>query len=133
MNMNLRASYSFACAAFAALVAAGGLAGCFSEHVSVTAPTGQELCVGAQPADVVRIVDFGFSPAQVTVPKGGKVTWVNCSAASTQHTSTSDTPKWNSGLLGQYATYEQTFDASGSFPYHCDPHPFMKGTVIVQP
>jgi plastocyanin len=131
--MNLRASYSFSCAAFAALVAAGGLAGCFSEHVLVTAPTGQELCVGAQPADVVRIVDFGFSPVQVTVPKGGKVTWVNCSAASTQHTSTSDGAGWDSGLLAQYATFEQTFDAAGSLPYHCEPHPFMKGTVVVQP
>ena len=131
--MNLRASYSFSCAAFAALVAAGGLAGCFSEHVTVTAPTGQELCVGAQPADVVRIVDFGFSPAQVTVPKGGKVTWVNCSASATQHTSTSDATGWNSGLLGQYATFERTFDAAGSNSYHCDPHPFMKGTIVVQP
>ena len=133
MSMNVRASYSFACAAFAAIVTAGGLAGCFSEHVSVLAPTGQELCVGAQPADVVRIVDFGFSPAQVTIPKGGKVTWVNCSAAATQHTSTSDAPKWDSGFLAQYATFEQTFDAAGSFPFHCNPHPFMKGTIVVQP
>jgi plastocyanin len=131
--MNIRASYSFAGAAFAALVAAGGLAGCFSEHVSVTAPTGQDLCVGAQPADVVRIVDFAFSPAQVTVPKGGKVTWVNCSASATQHTSTSDGGVWTSGFLPQYATFERTFDAAGSFPFHCEPHPFMQGTIVVQP
>ena len=130
--MNTRAIYSFACAAFAALVAAGGLAGCFSEHVTFTPPTGQELCTGAQPADVVRIVDFGFSPATVTVAKGAKVTWVNCSASATQHTSTSDTGVWNSGLLAQYATHEETFDATGSLPYHCQPHPFMKGTVVVQ-
>lgn len=130
--MNLRATYSFACAGFAALVAAGGLAGCFSEHVSVTAPTGQELCTGVQPADVVRIVDFGFSPAQVTVPKGGKVTWVNCSASATQHSSTADGGAWNSGLLAQYATYVEDFATAGSFPYHCTPHPFMKGTVVVQ-
>ena len=132
MSMNVRASYSFACAAFAALVVAGGLAGCFSEHVSVTAITEQELCVGAQAADVVRIVDFGFSPAQVTVPKGGKVTWVNCSASATQHTSTADGGAWNSGFLAQYATFQQTFDAAGSFPFHCEPHPFMKGVVIVR-
>lgn len=131
--MNLRASYSFACAAFAALVAAGGLAGCFSEHVTFTPPTGQELCTGAQAADVVRIVDFGFSPATVTVPKGGKVTWVNCSASATQHSSASNTTGWDSGLLAQYATFERTFDAAGSFGYHCNPHPFMTGTVVVQP
>lgn len=129
--MNMRASYSFACAAFAAIVAAGGLAGCFSEHVTVLPPTGQDLCVGAQAADVVRIVDFGFSPATVTVPRGGTVTWVNCSAAATQHTSNSDTGVWASGFLSQYATFTQTFGTAGSFPFHCDPHPFMKGTIVV--
>lgn len=130
--MKIRACYSFACAAFAALVAAGGLAGCFSEHVAFTPPTGQDLCVGAQAANVVRIVDFGFSPATVTIPVGGKVTWVNCSAASTVHTSTADAGAWASGSLAQYVTYERTFDAAGDFPFHCDPHPFMKGTIVVQ-
>ena len=130
--MNLRATYSFACAGFAALVAAGGLAGCFSEHVAFVPPTGEELCSGAQPAGVVRIIDFGFSPSQVTVPKGGKVTWVNCSASATAHTSTADAGTWDSNSLPQYATFEQTFAAAGSFPYHCKPHPFMKGTIVVQ-
>ena len=123
--MNLRACYSFACAAFAALVTAGGLAGCFSEHVAFAAPTGPELCVGAQAANVVRIVDFGFSPATVTIPQGGTVTWVNCSASATVHTSTADGGAWASGSLAQHVTFERTFDAAGSFPFHCDPHPFM--------
>lgn len=130
--MNLRATYSFACAAFAALVTAAGLAGCFSEHVGVTAPDGEQLCTGTQPANVVRIVDFQFSPATVNVAAGTAVTFVNCSASSTQHTSTSDTGVWDSGFLARYATHQQTFPAAGSFPFHCRPHPFMKGTVVVQ-
>jgi plastocyanin len=100
--------------------------------VAFTAPTGQELCVGPQPADVVRIVDFGFSPATVTIPRGGKVTWVNCSAAATQHTSTSDAPGWDSGFLPQYGTFEHTFATAGSAAFHCTPHPFRKGTIVVQ-
>ncbi|HET7464003.1 MAG TPA: plastocyanin/azurin family copper-binding protein [Longimicrobium sp.] len=130
--MNLRATYSISCAAFAALVLAGGLAGCFSEHATVLPPTGQELCSGAQPADVVRIVDFGFSPAQVTVARGGSVRFVNCSASATQHSSTADGGTWDSGLLQQYAVFEKSYATAGSFPYHCTPHPFMKGTVVVQ-
>ena len=130
--MNLRASYSFACAAFAALVTVAGLGGCFSEHVQVTAPTGEELCTGTQPANVVRIVDFGFSPSTLNVPAGTTVTFVNCSANSTQHTSTSDTGVWDSGLLARFATFDRTFAAAGSFAYHCTPHPFMHGTVVVQ-
>ena len=130
--MNLRASYSFACAAFAALVTVAGLGGCFSEHVAVTAPTGEELCAGTQPANVVRIVDFGFSPSTVNVAPGTTVTFVNCSAAGTQHSSTSNTSVWDSGLLARFATFQHTFAAAGSFPFHCTPHPFMQGTVVVQ-
>jgi len=130
--MNLRATYSFACAAFAALVTAAGLGGCFSEHVTVAPPTGEELCTGAQPAGVVRIVDFSFLPAQVPVARGGKVTWVNCTQGNIQHTSTADGATWDSHLLAKFATFEQTFAVAGSFPYHCTPHGFMKGTVVVQ-
>jgi plastocyanin len=130
--MRLRATYSFACAAFAALVTVAGLGGCFSEHATVAPPTGEDLCTGAQPANVVRIVDFGFSPSQLNVAKGTTVTFVNCSASSTQHSSTSNNAVWDSGLLSRFATFEKTFDAAGSFPYHCTPHPFMAGTVTVQ-
>lgn len=130
--INLRATYSFACAVFAAAITVAGLAGCFSEHATIAPPTGEELCTGAQPANVVRIVDFSFSPAQVTVPRNGKVTFVNCSAGSIQHTSTSDNGVWNSGFLVKFATYEREFTAAGSFPFHCEPHPSMKGTVTVQ-
>jgi plastocyanin len=129
--MNLRATYSFACAAFAALVAAAGLAGCFSEHVA-GGTTGQDLCTGAQPANVVRIADFAFTPAQVTVAPGTTVTFVNCSAQATQHSSTSDAGVWDSGLLARFATFEHTFAAAGTFAFHCTPHPFMQGTVVVQ-
>jgi plastocyanin len=130
--MNLKAFFSYACAGFAALVTVAGLAGCFSEHVTVLPPTGQDLCSGAQPADVVRIVDFGYSPASVTVARGGTVKFVNCSASATQHSSTADGGQWDSHLLAQYAIFEQTYAAAGSFGYHCIPHPFMKGTVVVQ-
>jgi plastocyanin len=28
--------------------------------------------------------------------------------------------------------YSRTFGAAGSFPYHCEPHPSMTGTVTVE-
>jgi plastocyanin len=36
-----------------------------------------------------------------------------------------------SGNLGQGGTYEQTFDAPGTFSYTCSIHTAMKGTVTV--
>lgn len=129
--MNFKACFSYACAGFAALVTVAGLAGCFSEHVTVLPPTGKDLCTGAQPADVVRIVDFGFSPASISVSRGGTVRFVNCSAPGTQHSTVGDAGGWDSKLLAQYVIFEHTYATAGSFTYHCEPHPFMKGTVVV--
>ena len=127
--MSLRSIYSFACAGFAAVVAAGSLAGCFSERGATAPPTGAELCTGTQPANVVRIVDFSFQPATLTVARGTTVRFVNC--GTQQHTSTSDASAWNSGLLSTHVVFERAFDAAGSFPYHCNPHPSMRATVVV--
>ena len=128
--MNAKSTYSYACAAFAAAVAVASLAGCFSEHVAITPPTGEELCSGIAPANVVRIQDFAFSPAQVTVAPGGTVIWVNC--GTQQHSSTADGGAWDSGLLPRFTTFERRFDTAGNFPFHCTPHPFMQATVVVQ-
>jgi plastocyanin len=128
--MSIRSLYSFACAAFAAAVAAAGLAGCFSDHTVVEPPTGAQLCSGTQPPNVVRIVDFGFSPSTLTVAKGTKVTFVNC--GTNQHTTTQNAGAWGSPLLSPHETYDVTPAQAGSYGYHCTPHPFMQGTVVVQ-
>jgi plastocyanin len=128
--MNGKTSYSFACAAFAAVVCAGSLAGCFSERVAGTdEPSAEELCNGSQP-NVVRIREYAFGPGTLTVEPGTRVYFANCDSDS--HTSTSDTGVWDSPLLAPNTVYSRVFDAAGSFPYHCDPHPFMTGTVVVQ-
>jgi plastocyanin len=124
--------YSFACAAFAAAVVGLATAGCFSEHVTLidNGPTGQELCAGSQ-ANVVRIQNFAFGPTPISVPRGTRVTWVNCDADA--HTSTSSAGVWDSETLTQYAKFQHTFDAAGSFPYFCEIHPGMQATVTVTP
>jgi plastocyanin len=126
--MNTRAAYSFACAAFAALVAAGSLAGCFSERVAGTTPPGGDLCEGT-PSNTIQIRNYDFVQKTLTVARGTRVTWVNCDPDV--HTSTSDAGVWNSGSLVPDATFQRTFDAAGTFPYHCNPHPNMKATIIV--
>ena len=82
---------------------------------------------------IVVIRDFNFSPAQVSVSLGSKVTWVNCEPAGTAgHTSTADAGAWSSPLLAPGSTFTRQFSTAGAFPYHCDPHPGMSGTVTVQ-
>lgn len=128
--MNSRAAYSFSCAAFAAFIASASLAGCFSERVAVTEPPPGNLCEGT-PANVVQIRNFAFVQNNITVPRGTTVTFVNCDDGVT-HTSTSDNGVWDSGPLAPTSSYQRTFGTAGAFPYHCDPHPSMKGTVTVQ-
>jgi plastocyanin len=127
--MNPRAAYSFSCAAFALAVASASLAGCFSERVAGTNPPPGDLCEGT-PANVIQIRNFAFVQNNLTVSPGTKVTWVNCDTET--HTSTSDNGVWESGALTPGSSFERTFTAAGSFPFHCTPHPSMKGTVVVQ-
>jgi len=79
----------------------------------------------------VNITDFAFSPQSVTIAVGGKVTWINRDPV--QHTATSDVPSEPiaSPFLNQGDSYELTFPKNGTFLYHCIPHPFMTGTIVV--
>ncbi len=126
-TMNLKAAYCFSCSALSLVILLGA---CFSDHVTTAGggPSGAELCAGNQP-NVVRVRDFAFEPATLNVPAGTTVTFVNCDTET--HTSTSDTNAWDSGSLSPATTFQRTFPSAGTFPYHCDPHPFMKGTVVV--
>jgi plastocyanin len=78
---------------------------------------------------------FAFSPATLTIKAGTTVTWKN--GTSVGHTVTSDDGKsFDSGtanpITAQSGTYSHTFTTAGTFPYHCEIHPFMKATIIVQ-
>jgi amicyanin len=114
----------------------GGLAaGCFSEH-DTTAPT-EGVCrlpvdEGVPGSIVVPIANFAFSPAEVRIRVGQTVTWVNCEENGTSHTTHAAGEEWASPLLAPGQAFSHAFDRAGTFDYHCDPHPFMTGRVIVE-
>lgn len=78
----------------------------------------------------VSIDDFAFSPESVTISAGDTVRWTDRDSAS--HTVTSDDGAFASSSALNNATYEVTFDEPGTYAYHCSPHPFITGTIIVQ-
>lgn len=78
----------------------------------------------------VAIEDFAFSPATIKVKKGTTVTWTNND--SVEHTVTGDNGGPDSELIAQGDTYSYTFNETGTFDYHCKPHPSMVGKVIVE-
>ena len=117
-----------------AIAAAGLTASCFSERATDAGPPiDPAVCLASTPpAGFVIIRNFTFQPAQLTVSRGSSVTWVNCESDGTAHTSTSDGAGWTSPLLSPLSGYSRTFSQPGSFPYHCEPHPGMRATVVVQ-
>lgn len=77
----------------------------------------------------VRIVDFAFGPASVTVNVGDTVTWTNEDSAP--HTATADDGSFDTGTLGRGQRGSHTFPAAGTVTYYCNVHPSMTGTVVV--
>jgi plastocyanin len=86
---------------------------------------------GDKPA--VRISNFQFSPASLTVKPGSTVTWTNddTSVHSIKDTSPLATPV--SADLGKGATFSITYQRPGSYSYICGIHQYMTGTVTVAP
>ena len=73
-----------------------------------------------------------YEPKVVTVMVGTKVSWTNHGAVV--HTVSADDGKtFESGNMAAKATFSFTPTTAGTFSYHCKQHPWMKGTLIVQP
>jgi LPXTG-motif cell wall-anchored protein len=78
----------------------------------------------------VTISDFKFAPGTVTVNVGDTVTWSN--SGPTGHSATANDGSFDTGILQKGSSGSHTFSQAGTFSYICKPHPFMKGTVVVQ-
>jgi LPXTG-motif cell wall-anchored protein len=78
----------------------------------------------------VGISDFKFAPGTVTVNVGDTVTWSN--SGPTGHSATATDGSFDTGILAKGSSGSHTFSQAGTFSYICTPHPFMKGTVVVQ-
>jgi plastocyanin len=74
---------------------------------------------------------FSFQPASVSIHVGDTVSWTNNSTGGVPHSTTSDSPGWDSGFLNPGQSFSHAFPTAGSFAYHCAVHPSMHGTVVV--
>jgi plastocyanin len=83
-----------------------------------------------QAAQAVSIVDFGFTPVNLTVAPGTTVTWTNMGGVP--HTTSSDDGAWDSGTRAPGQSFSFTFRNGGSFTYHCNIHPVMSAVITVQ-
>ena len=78
----------------------------------------------------VKIDNFSFGPATLTVPAGTTVTWTN--RDDIPHTVVSDDKVFRSKVLDTDEKFSFTFTKPGTYPYFCSIHPKMTGKVVVQ-
>jgi plastocyanin len=95
---------------------------------------GSRMTAQASPEAAVNVQLFQFQPGELTVRAGTRVTWTN--RDQILHTVTSGTPenrdkKFDGPLDGQGKTFSHTFTPAGTYPYFCDRHQSMRGTVRV--
>jgi plastocyanin len=101
----------------------GAANGTSSNAVGSTASAGAE-------SSQIEMSDDVFKPAQLTVPVGTKVTWVN--RGTKAHTVVGNDKLFDSGLVDVNGQFSYTYTSPGNYPYHCAPHPKMLGLVVVK-
>jgi plastocyanin len=81
------------------------------------------------PGARVAIGFSDYSPATIDVLAGETVEWSNDSVRN--HTVTADGGAFDSGTLPVGGGFTRMFEEAGSFPYHCQLHPSIRGEVDV--
>jgi plastocyanin len=79
----------------------------------------------------VKIDNFTFNPAELTVKPGTTVTWVN--GDDTPHSVVEAGGKFHSKPLDTGEKFTMTFADAGEITYFCGIHPKMTGKIIIKP
>lgn len=124
-----RAIYIVAAIIFTAVV---GIVAAKNNMKTTLPPAASASSIAATP-NAVTIANYEFKPTPVTVKVGTTVTWTNSDIA--RHSIVSDDPQSqfapHGDLINQDGKYTFTFTKPGTYKYHCEPHPYMHGTVVV--
>ena len=82
------------------------------------------------PTAEVKIGNFSFNPATLTVAVGTTVTWTNGDDIPHKVVSTDNVFKGK--VLDTDEKFSYTFPKAGTYPYFCLIHPKMTGKIVVQ-
>jgi plastocyanin len=96
---------------------------------STTAGTAAAQDKAAQES-AIKIDNFSFSPATVTIHVGDTVSWTNHD--DVPHTVVSEDKSFKSKTLDTDENFSYTFTKAGSYSYYCSIHPKMTAKIVVQ-
>jgi plastocyanin len=93
-----------------------------AQNGTASAPTG--------PVTRAEMRTMTFAPNRIEIVAGTTITWTNNDPLV--HSITADDKSWDSGAIEPGQTWSHTFTQPGEYAFHCTPHPFMKGVVVVR-
>jgi plastocyanin len=107
------------------------LAGCGGGSSAAKSGGGSSHSASGGSSGGVKISNFKFSPATITVKQGARLSVTNDD--STAHTATADDGQsFDTGTVDPGASKTISVSKPGSYPYHCSIHPSMHGKLIVK-
>jgi plastocyanin len=99
--------------------------------LAVAALPSVQKAVAAGPSTVeVKIDNFSYTPATLTVKAGTQITWTN--ADDIPHTVVSDNQSFKSRVLDTDEKFSFTASKPGTYTYFCSIHPKMTGKLVVE-
>ena len=97
---------------------------------------GLALLLAAPPAlaedAAVSIDNFTFSPPELTVATGTRITWTNNDDIPHTVVDAGNPKETKSPPLDSGDSFARIFDKPGTYHYFCSLHPHMQGTIVVQ-
>jgi plastocyanin len=106
--------------------------GAMPERTPERAPGGMAMGMDRTMGDTVYvdIRNLKYQQEDIMITPGTTVVWRN--ADPVQHTVIADDGTFDSGLIDPGESFAMTFAAEGVHAFHCMPHPFMTGRVVVR-
>jgi plastocyanin len=98
-------------------------------EAAVPPPTPPSAAAGRDTV-MAEVGDFMFRPARLVVAPGTTVIWTN--GGQVIHTVTAVDGSFDSGAIESGQRRALLFAKPGTFSFHCTPHPFMRGEVVVR-
>ena len=95
-----------------------------------TPETAPQPSAGSTDSVTAVVQDFMFRPARLEIAAGTTVVWTN--GGQVIHTVSAEDGSFDSGPIEVGQPRGITFSRPGTYSFHCTPHPFMRGEVVVR-
>src|SRR5688572_10904418 len=88
---------------------------------------GPDTLTAGRDTVAAAVQDFLFQPARLDIAIGTTIIWTN--NGQVMHTVSAEDGGFDSGPIEPGERRSITFSRSGTFTFHCTPHPFMRGAI----